>query len=61
MCRGVAKETLNRKMKIEFGIACYLGHYAGHFKKKGLYSPIFDRVIASSTIRNKPSVVRTIW
>ena len=52
---------LNRFMKFKL-IACYQGHSAGHLKKiKSLdSSPIFDRVIASSTIRNTISVVSTI-
>ena len=36
MCGGVAKGTSSRKMKIEFGIACYQGHSAGHLKISSL-------------------------
>ena len=36
LCRGVAIGNLSRKMKYEFGIACYYGHSAGHLKKIGL-------------------------
>ena len=34
MCRSMAKETLSRKMKIEYVIACYYGYSAGHSLKK---------------------------
>ena len=55
------KRDLKLENENRFWHSMLLRAFAGLFLKKYVSGLIFDRVIASSTIRNKLSAVCTIW